>query len=291
MARFLVLFTMMLASPAFADSAREVCGAAFDRYYTRNLGNLMVDQAEAYYRSGPGVGAARCAAAAWGQSTTVAVPAGLDAAKIDEQTFRSIVGELINHACVRNSLVALNSPDWEPMEREKFAKDCANSAPEQSRANQAQRTATRDAEAKLASAKWAQQIGAHVADRWRRPPNLPAGLSCKVKMNLAVDGRIASSAIIQSSGNVAFDQSVEDAIGRSSPLPTPSTPHAFTPEVIGNFTPESLGGPDTSNERADYQAKMEQSRREEQQRSRSAARRGASGPIDPEAQAPTPIAP
>ena len=42
----------------------------------------------------------------------------------------------------------------------------------------------------------------------------------------------------ESSGNVAFDRSVQDAVQRASPLPQPKDPSLFAREIIFEFDPE-----------------------------------------------------
>ena len=41
-----------------------------------------------------------------------------------------------------------------------------------------------------------------------------------------------------SSGNVAFDRSVEDAVLRASPLPAPKDPALFDRHIVITFEPE-----------------------------------------------------
>ena len=44
--------------------------------------------------------------------------------------------------------------------------------------------------------------------------------------------------IQSSSGNVAFDRSVEEAVLRSSPLPVPKDPSLFDRNVVITFEPD-----------------------------------------------------
>lgn len=87
---------------------------------------------------------------------------------------------------------------------------------------------------------WGQILGEHIGDRWLRPPGLPPGLRCKAQIDILPNGEVVSVKIIQSSGNPAFDASVENAIYKSSPLPLPSDPKAFQRTLTPYFTPESL---------------------------------------------------
>lgn len=60
-----------------------------------------------------------------------------------------------------------------------------------------------------------------VQRNWIQPPGSRAGLSCVVKVRLIPGGGVASVQIVQSSGDVAFDDSVEKAVYRADPLPLP----------------------------------------------------------------------
>ena len=63
-------------------------------------------------------------------------------------------------------------------------------------------------------------IQQRVARYWRRPPGV-AGLTCRVQVRLGSTGSVLSVAIIESSGQHLFDQSVETAVWRADPLPMP----------------------------------------------------------------------
>lgn len=107
---------------------------------------------------------------------------------------------------------------------------------------------SREAEARAEAARigevqktWAQQLNEHIRSRWLRPPGLPQGLRCQVRIEILPNGEVVAVTIIRSSGNPAFDVSVENAVYKSSPLPLPSDPKAFERVLEPIFTPESLG--------------------------------------------------
>jgi len=52
-------------------------------------------------------------------------------------------------------------------------------------------------------------------------------LSCKVKVNLIPSGDVMSVSVVKSSGNALFDNSVERAVRKASPLPVPKDPSVF----------------------------------------------------------------
>lgn len=62
-----------------------------------------------------------------------------------------------------------------------------------------------------------------VQQNWLRPIGSAQGLQCTVRVRLIPTGDIVpgSVAIIKSSGNGAFDRSVEKAIYKAEPLPVP----------------------------------------------------------------------
>ncbi|NOQ78481.1 MAG: cell envelope integrity protein TolA, partial [Gammaproteobacteria bacterium] len=57
---------------------------------------------------------------------------------------------------------------------------------------------------------------------WRQPLDAPSGLVCKIEIMLLPSGNVVSVKIIESSGNQAFDRSVETAVRKASPLPVPT---------------------------------------------------------------------
>ena len=59
---------------------------------------------------------------------------------------------------------------------------------------------------------------------WIRPPSSGSGLSCTVEVRLIPSGEVIDAQIVRSSGNPAFDRSVEAAVFKASPLPVPPDP-------------------------------------------------------------------
>ena len=70
-------------------------------------------------------------------------------------------------------------------------------------------------------------IQSSVARNWRRPTGVPSGLKCTVNVVQANNGEVLRVEITQSSGNVAFDRSVEQAVLAASPLPPPKQRAVF----------------------------------------------------------------
>ncbi len=56
---------------------------------------------------------------------------------------------------------------------------------------------------------------------WIRPPGSSSELSCTVEVKLIPSGDVVDAQIVRSSGNPAFDRSVEAAVFKAQPLPVP----------------------------------------------------------------------
>ncbi|MEJ1359974.1 MAG: cell envelope integrity protein TolA [Candidatus Sedimenticola sp. (ex Thyasira tokunagai)] len=64
-----------------------------------------------------------------------------------------------------------------------------------------------------------------VADNWIYMPGaVEKGLKCTVRVRLGANGTVLLAQVAKSSGDTAFDHSVETAVRKSEPLPMPSTP-------------------------------------------------------------------
>jgi len=76
------------------------------------------------------------------------------------------------------------------------------------------------------TARVISDIRGKVERNWLRPPGTAEqGLRCKVKVRLGVTGSVLMVNVIQSSGNGAFDRSVEAAVRKADPLPMPVSKH------------------------------------------------------------------
>jgi colicin import membrane protein len=76
-----------------------------------------------------------------------------------------------------------------------------------------------------------------VQGNWLRLPGMPQDFSCKVWVKQIPSGEVVDVRIIESSGNIMLDRSVEAAVWKSSPLPAPPSPEIFDREVIITFVP------------------------------------------------------
>ena len=72
---------------------------------------------------------------------------------------------------------------------------------------------------------------------WRRPRNLPNGLKAEVSIVQYRGGHVQSVRIVRSSGNIAFDGSVEQAVLRAAPLPEARDDSLFAANITFVFDP------------------------------------------------------
>ncbi|MCH9671441.1 MAG: cell envelope integrity protein TolA, partial [Gammaproteobacteria bacterium] len=87
-------------------------------------------------------------------------------------------------------------------------------------------------------AEYVARIRDKVNRRWIRPTGVRKGLRCKVVVEQIPSGDVIRVVIKQSSGNIAFDRSVEQAVLAASPLPRPKDAALFDREIIFTFDPE-----------------------------------------------------
>ena len=72
-------------------------------------------------------------------------------------------------------------------------------------------------------AKYEGLIKSKITRNWIFPASYQKGMKCKVLVRLIPSGDVISVQITQSSGNSAFDRSVEMAVKKASPLPVPKS--------------------------------------------------------------------
>jgi len=84
---------------------------------------------------------------------------------------------------------------------------------------QAQITAEQDARERN---RYVAAIKQQIENNWLRPPSAGANLRCTLRVRLIPGGDVIAVSVIDSSGNAAFDRSVETAVRKAAPLPVPS---------------------------------------------------------------------
>lgn len=83
---------------------------------------------------------------------------------------------------------------------------------------------------------WARALTEALRRSWLRQPGAD-NFVCKVKIRMLPNGQVVSSSIVSSCGSQLLDDSVIAAANKASPLPLPSEPSAFVPEVTITFRP------------------------------------------------------
>jgi colicin import membrane protein len=92
-------------------------------------------------------------------------------------------------------------------------------------------------EQEQAQTQWAQQITAAISRAWTRMAGTD-NLKCILKIRLAASGAVLDAQVAHSSGNQLFDDSVQRAVYKASPLPLPTDMSAFDPNINICFSPD-----------------------------------------------------
>ena len=96
------------------------------------------------------------------------------------------------------------------------------------------------ARAQSALSEFIPYIQEKVQNNWLRPLGSPPGLSCVIQVTLIPGGEVVGTRVVRSSGNALFDESVERAVKKASPLPLPADAALFKyfREINFNFVPD-----------------------------------------------------
>ena len=93
-------------------------------------------------------------------------------------------------------------------------------------------------EASPAKAEYINLIEARISRAWNRPPSARQGVQCIVHITQIPGGEITHVSVENCNGDDALRQSVETAAYRASPLPAPSDPALFDPNLTVKFAPD-----------------------------------------------------
>lgn len=83
---------------------------------------------------------------------------------------------------------------------------------------------------------WVRALAEAIRRNWLRPPGAE-NFSCKLNVRLQPNGQVLSARILSSCGSPILDDSVIKAVYKASPLPLPTDPSAFVPDLTLNFKP------------------------------------------------------
>jgi len=81
-------------------------------------------------------------------------------------------------------------------------------------------------------------LAARFEHNWVRPPSARKGLSCEVKVSQVPGGVVTAVKIAHCNGDSAVEQSLIQAVYRSSPLPPPEDMNVFEREFTVVFAPD-----------------------------------------------------
>ena len=89
------------------------------------------------------------------------------------------------------------------------------------------------------AARWRASIVARIQRAWIKPPSAQAGIECIVRVTQVPGGEVTGVQVDScTGGDAALRQSVQDAVDRASPLPSPPNPALFDRNLILTFKPE-----------------------------------------------------
>lgn len=77
-----------------------------------------------------------------------------------------------------------------------------------------------------------------VERNWVKPASSPADLQCEVRVQQLPGGDVVTVSILTCNGDAAVRRSIEAAIHKASPLPTPRNPNLFDRNLRFTFRPE-----------------------------------------------------
>jgi len=93
----------------------------------------------------------------------------------------------------------------------------------------------------LASGPLADQYRAELQNRiiqaWIKPPAAKRGIDCFVRITQVPGGDVTGATVTQCNGDAAVRQSIQNAVYRASPLPTPPDPSLYHRTLIIEFKP------------------------------------------------------
>lgn len=107
---------------------------------------------------------------------------------------------------------------------------------EQLRAEQAERERQeRLRQLDIDRAIYRQAISQHVMSQWNKPPSAQDNYTCDVVVTQNPAGYVLDVKVTACVGDAAFKQSVEQAVWKADPLPTPENPAVFDRVIRFNF--------------------------------------------------------
>lgn len=119
-------------------------------------------------------------------------------------------------------------------ENERLRRESEAAARQEELDAEARRIAARNADAKAAYMFAIQQ---RISNNWVRPPTATAGIECTVNIRQLPGGEVVSVSIGACNGDAVVQRSIESAVHRASPLPSPRDPGVFDRNLTLIFRP------------------------------------------------------
>jgi colicin import membrane protein len=200
--------------------------------------------------------AARAAAAAAAQAAERAAAEHAAAIKAQEQAEAQAAAEAAQRAQEEAERQARLDAERKAKEEAalKAKQDAQREAQrlqQQLQAEQAQRQRETDLQSQLqaeehlqavesspAKAEYLALIQARISRAWIRPPSVQPGARCTVHLTQIPGGEITHVNVEGCNGDDALRESVETAAYKASPLPAPSDPALFDPNLTVTFAPD-----------------------------------------------------
>lgn len=108
---------------------------------------------------------------------------------------------------------------------------------EERREEEAKKQAERTARLQTQRSQYAAAIEQKVENNWLRPASNVEGQSCDVIVTQTMAGDVIDVRLQDCTSDNAFQRSVERAVRKASPLPTPPDPELFDREIYFTFKP------------------------------------------------------
>lgn len=144
-------------------------------------------------------------------------------------------------AAERQRAEEIKRKQQEEAERRRKAEEARRqaAAEEELRRQLAEEEGVMQARSSPAMSQYIAMIRQHVERRWIRPASAQEGLECEVRVVQGTGGAVLSAKVTRCNGDNAVRQSIETAVLRSSPLPSPPDPRLFERNLVFIFRPES----------------------------------------------------
>lgn len=133
---------------------------------------------------------------------------------------------------------AKRKADEERRKQEKLRAEQQRRQDELKRQLEAEESAERQRELLSKKEQYIEDIKAVIRNNWRKPGNAGNNDTCQVYVRQIPGGQIVSYQVTKCTGDALFQRSVELALSKSSPLPSPPDPDVFDRDIIFNFKVE-----------------------------------------------------